>query len=178
MGIPKISSASWKTRRAASKRSWKSRPMPTYWAPWPGNIKAIDTPSTPVLQGPLDHGGGPGQPASEGHHKHVVARLDAPGAEAFVQGDGDGGRRGVAVMLDVDHHPVHGQAEPAGRGLDDAVVGLVGHIKIDVPEGEARLFHRRRRCVAHGLDGELVYFPAVHLEEVKPGGHRLVGGRQ
>ena len=62
----------------------------------------------------------------------VVADLDPALVDRLGQGDrhGRGGR--VAVLVEVDEHPVHRQVEALGDRLDDPDVGLVRDEQVDV----------------------------------------------
>src|SRR5437764_90904 len=70
-------------------------PMPTYWAPWPGKSSA-------VFMRLEAHGGrAPGEAAAEGHQRDDVAGAHPAAPHRLVQRDGHGGRRCVAVLVDV-----------------------------------------------------------------------------
>ena len=86
---------------------------------------------------PLDGGGGPGEAGAEGDHDDLVAALEALGAVGLVEGDGDGGSGGVAILVEVDEDTLVGDREAVGDGVDDAQVGLVGQDELDVVGGEA-----------------------------------------
>src|SRR5690606_30665245 len=46
---PSASSTSLKTSLASGKASASSRPMPTAWLPWPGNVNAMVISGAPLL---------------------------------------------------------------------------------------------------------------------------------
>ena len=50
---------------------------------------------------PLDDGGGPRQAGAEDYQQHEVATLDSSLLDRLVQRDGNGRRRGVAVLVQV-----------------------------------------------------------------------------
>src|SRR5258708_25594961 len=87
---------------------------------------------------PLEEGGPPRQTGTETREQHVVARLDPPIANRLLEGKRDGRARGVAVLVDVDGHPVERKPDPARGRLVDPEVGLVTNPGVDVLEGDAR----------------------------------------
>ena len=97
--------------------------------------------------GPLDGHGAAGEARPEGDDDDVVADLDAALVDGLGQGDRHGRGRRVAVLVEVDEHPVHRQVEALGDRLDDPDVGLVRDEQVDVGGLEAGLPDRlRARC--------------------------------
>src|SRR2546425_9116168 len=50
---------------------------------------------------PADGRAGPGEPRAERGEDEQIAAAEPPGPERLVEGDGNGGRRGVAVPVDI-----------------------------------------------------------------------------
>src|ERR1700680_3641558 len=73
---------------------------------------------------PLHEGGAPRQAGTEPGEQHVVATLDPALANRLLQRKRDGSARGVAVLVDVDRHPVERQPDPARGRVGDPEVRL------------------------------------------------------
>src|SRR5437773_12066857 len=99
--------------------------MPGFCTPWPGNRSAMGPasvmPTSSALR-PLQERCAPGKSRSEPGQQHVVAALDAAVADSLLQRQGDGRARRVAVLVDVDGHPLHRKPDAARGGVDDAEV--------------------------------------------------------
>src|SRR5579871_5598378 len=72
----------------------------------------------------------------------MVTRFDPPAPQRVVEREGDGGRRGVAVLVDNHRGPFLGDAESLTGGLDDPKVRLVGDAYVEVRGGQARVTQR------------------------------------
>ena len=113
---------------------------------------------------------------AEKFKRPVITFVDTPGAypgleaEARGQGDvykrqnGDGGGRGVAVPADVLIEPLHGDLHPLSHPLQDAVVGLVEHIPVDLVPVHPGLVQQGPGQLRDSLEGKLKDFLAVHVE--------------
>jgi len=64
----------------------------------------------------------------------VVAGLDPAVADGFLERQGYGRARRIAVFVDVDRDPLDRQADAPRGGVDDAEVGLVGDPEVDLVE--------------------------------------------
>src|SRR2546425_12110072 len=69
--------------------------------------------------------------AERGEHQQVAA-CQAAGGERFVERDGDRGRGGVAVFLDVDVDLVVAESQRLLYHLEDPQVRLMGHKQLHV----------------------------------------------
>src|SRR5690606_38141439 len=67
----------------------------------------------------------PGEAAAHRLEQHEVALPDATVGDGRAERQRHRGGRGVAVQVDGDDDLVPGDAELPGRGVDDALVGLV-----------------------------------------------------
>src|SRR5258708_38602949 len=129
--------------------------MPGFCTPWPGNSNAIG----PVrLINPLYPGHQtrpPGQPRAEAGQQDMVSTLDASLPDRLLQRERNRSAGGVAVLVDVDRHPVERQADPPRRGVDGPEVGLVGHPQVDVFERDTRGVADLIRLADEDVDREL-----------------------
>ena len=94
----------------------------------------------------------------------MVAGGHPPVEQGVVEGQGDRGRRGVAVAVDDHRRALLGDAQALAGGLDDPQVGLVGHEEVDVGGGQAGVGHRplgRLDHHPHRLAEDLL---AVHVQ--------------
>jgi len=92
-------------------------------------LAVLEPDSVELIDDSAKHAGHAG---AKGGGQQVAARLDAPLLEGLAQGDGHGGGRGVAVVLDVDHHLVHVGVHALGEKLDDAVLDLLQAVVISI----------------------------------------------
>src|SRR5688572_20265149 len=53
------------------------------------------------IDSPFHHRARPGEAAAEDDHQHVIAPLNPAAPVCFIEGHGDRGRRGVAVLVEV-----------------------------------------------------------------------------
>src|SRR3954451_7418845 len=110
--------------------------------------------SSPGCRGGLRNGddlGGIRQAGTERDQQRGVPAARLSLVNHPVEGQGDGGRRGVALLGDVtgDLHPV-GKLHGAGHRVDDPHVGLVGHEDVEVVDGQARPLERLLTDLGHG----------------------------
>src|SRR5260370_39503618 len=129
--------------------------MPGFCTPWPGTSNAIG----PVSFAPMSYPGHqtrpPGQPRAEAGQQDMVSTLDTSLPDRFFQRQRNRSAGGVAVLVDVDRHPVERQADAPGLRVDDAEVGLVRARKIDVLESDARGLADLVRLADEDVDREL-----------------------
>src|SRR5438046_10368089 len=93
-----------------------------------------------MTSGPLQKGRAPGEPRAETCQQNVVAGLDPAVADGFLERQGYGRARRIAVFVDVDRDPLDRQAAAPRGGVDDAEVGLVGEPEVHlVQPNDARL---------------------------------------
>src|SRR5438093_10897092 len=108
------------------------------WAIGKPNPPSSDTPATKARlpcksmvsiadRSPADGGAGPGEPRAEGGEDEEIAAAEPPGDERLVEGDGNGGRRGFAVPVDIGEDLVGTQPGHLLDHLDDAAIRLVRH---------------------------------------------------
>src|SRR5690606_17855867 len=169
-GNPRTRSASSNVSRTISYSAASSRPMPTLCEPCPGKTQtSLRTGAS--LPRPLDHPGGPGQPAAETDEHDDVPILHAPGRNRLVQRDGDGGGRRVAVPFHVAEDAILGEPQPLGSRIDDPDVGLMRDEESDVLGRDPRAPQRFQRGFGHHADGELKHLAPLHLDK---GGRRAV----
>ena len=121
--MPSASSMAAKVSRAAGNRSARSFPMPTFCAPCPGHISYGHHRMTVLPQV---------NPAPKATSSRSEPGLDPAFGDGLIERQRNGGGRGVAVAVHVDHHLLHGHAGVLGRGLDDPDVGLMGNQEIDL----------------------------------------------
>src|SRR4030067_92574 len=107
----------------------------------------------------------PGEAATECFHQHGVAALDASITHRLIEGERYRGRRGVAMPVHGHDHVVHGHVELAGRGGDNAVIGLMRHKPGDVALFEAVLLERLVHDAPEGVHRDLEHLVALHLHE-------------
>ncbi len=69
-----------------------------------------------------------------------------------MQGQGDGGGRGVAVLADAERHLLLRQPQAVRKGVDDPLVGLMGHQHPQVVHRESLAFEDRTYGLAHTVD--------------------------
>src|SRR5690606_30677739 len=182
---PRASSARAKISRASWCASARSRPIPTFCEPWPGNRNAVfpmflSPPLSAHPSGvhrPLQHRRPPGQTAAEADEHQRVPLFDPSLVNRFIQGHRDGGRGHVSETVQVDDHLLLRQSEPLDGGVDDADVGLMGHEEVDVLLLHPRLGERLLRGIAHHADGKLENLPAGHGNGVEALVHRVPARR-
>src|SRR5260370_6822535 len=112
--------------------------MPGFCTPWPGTRNAIGPVSFTPMSSPGHQTRPPGQPRAEAGQQDMVSTLDTSLPDRFFQRQRNRSAGGVAVLVDVDRHPVERQADAPRRRVDDAEVGLVRDPKVDVLESDAR----------------------------------------
>jgi len=79
----------------------------------------------------------PGKTAAKGFQQYQLTRFDPAIPHPFVEGDGNGSRRGIAVLVEGQHHLVEAHAELLGSGADDAEVGLMRHQPVQLARLDA-----------------------------------------
>ena len=100
---------------------------------------------------PLQVVGSVNEAGTEGSHDDVVALAKL--GFVFPECEGDGGSRGVAEVLNVDHHLLHRHFQSLGYGFDDAHVGLMGDYPVDVVLVQSVALSYECAVVAHVGDG-------------------------
>ena len=118
------------------------------------------------IGGPFDRDGTAGEAGAERDDDDPVADLHAALVDGFGERDRHGGRGRVAVLVEVHEHPVHGQAQALGNGLDDPDVRLVRDEQVDVGRLQAGAVDRRERCRGKGARGEAIGLLALHAHKV------------
>src|SRR3989449_995969 len=115
---------------------------------------------------PADGRAGPGDPRAERGEDEQIAAAEPPGPERLVEGDGNGGRRGIAVPVDIGEDLVGPQPGHLLDHFDDAAIRLVRHQQFYV----ARREPVGLQCELHGLGhehrGELEHLAPVHHRPV------------
>src|SRR6266851_2318860 len=132
--------------------------MPGFCTPWPGNSNAIG----PVSFTPTSH---PGQPRAEAGQQDMVSILDASLPDRFLQRQRNRSAGGVAVLVDVDRHPVERETDAPRGGVDDPEVGLVRDPQVDVLECDARGIADLIGLADEDVDRELEDVGADHVDE-------------
>src|SRR5439155_27057336 len=94
----------------------------------------------------------------------MVAALDAAFANGFFEGERDGRARGVPVLVDVDGHAPHRQADAPRGGVDDPEVGLVRHPQVDIVQRDTRGLADLGRLPDEDVDRELEHVWADHVD--------------
>src|SRR5580704_5703181 len=112
--------------------------MPGFCTPWPGNSNAIGPVSFTPMSYPGHQTRPPGQPRAEAGQQDMVSALDTSFSNCFLERQRNRSAGRVAVLVDVDRHPVEREAYAPRRGVDDAEVGLVRHPQVDVFECDTR----------------------------------------
>src|SRR5262245_22028973 len=115
--VSRVAFASSKMALARGEVSEKARPMPAAWHPRPGKRNAIIAESRG--RSPSVEGRAPGDAAPEGREEDEITRFESPGRRRLLQGHVDRGRPRVAVAIEIDEDPLHGQGQPLGGRLDD-----------------------------------------------------------
>src|SRR5262249_30279921 len=95
---------------------------------------------------PAQHRGPPRQPSSESAQHYQLAWLDPPFGHRFIESQGHGTGRGVAIAFEVVEDPGTWDVQHINRRIDDADVGLVRDVHIDVAWTETAV-------AQHILDG-------------------------
>ena len=83
----------------------------------------------------------------------------------FGNGQGNGGRRGVAVLVHIDEHALARDAQAAAHGFYNAQVGLVGHQQVHIRSREAVFGQHVFADLHHAAHGMLVRFTPLHADE-------------
>src|SRR5262249_40511457 len=93
-----------------------------------------------------------------------------------IQGNGDGGGGSVAVFVHV-HEDLFGlDPQPFADGVNDAAIGLVRDDAFDLGDVDLAAAHGFSAGGAHGVDGTLEGFFAVHAKKMEPALDRVHGG--
>src|SRR5215510_10894184 len=87
--------------------------------------RTSDEPGLTPRELELHHRGAPGKARTEGIQAHDVVLANPALAFGFVESYRDRCSRSVAVLIDVDHNLVHGNAETVGQRNDNPSIGLV-----------------------------------------------------
>lgn len=124
---------------------------------------------------PLDVDCTPGEACAEGREDEVVTLLEL--LLEFPDAEGDRSRAGVASVLDVDHHAIHGYLHLTRYSVDDAEVSLVGDYPSDVVIAEPVALHDGAAAGGHALDSLLEDGSTLLVDVVLTAINRLVGGR-
>src|SRR5438128_6460526 len=85
---------------------------------------------------PADGRAGPGEPRAERGEDEQIAAAEPPGPERLVEGDGNGGRRGIAVPVDIGEDLVGPQPGHLLDHFDDAAIRLVRTSRFSLPRLE------------------------------------------
>src|SRR5260370_32423621 len=112
--------------------------MPGFCTPWPGNSNAIGPVSFTPMSYPGHQTRPPGQPRAEAGQQDMVSTLDTSLPDRFFQRQRNRSAGGVAVLVDVDRHPVEREPDAPCGGVDDAKGGLVANPKVDDLERHGR----------------------------------------
>src|ERR1051326_1213626 len=138
-GKPRSESARSKNSRASWLASERSLPIPTYWEPWPGKIVAVignRSGLVRIIERPFHQDRSPGVPRPEtGKHQRVAA-FQFPAIPPLRKTERNRGCRGVAVLVDVDHHFGGVESHALAACIHNAQVRLVRNEVIDVVAGE------------------------------------------
>src|SRR5438445_6378789 len=113
---------------------------------------------------PFQNRARPSEPAAEHDHQNVIAALDPAAAIRFVECDGYGRSRGIAVAIQIHKHFVARYAETFCDSLEDAQICLVRNDTGDVFNGKASLVEGLFGCVQHRDDRLFVHFLAGHVD--------------
>jgi hypothetical protein len=107
-------------------------------------------------------------PAPNTMSKMRSPRLNPTGLHGLVEGNGDGGRGGVAVLVEIDEESARAsRAEAVTDGFNDALVGLVRDDALDLGDVEFALAKAFLRGGVHRIDGVLESLAAFHAEEME-----------
>src|SRR5262249_39331394 len=112
---------------------------------------------------PAEDGRAPGQAGAEAAEHQQGARLDAPLAPGLVDAQRDGGRRSVAVALDVVVHLVPRDVQHVDRRVDDADVRLVRDVQVDVAGPQTAGVQYVLNGIAQDVHGPAKDRAAVHV---------------
>ena len=96
----------------------------------------------------------PGKACAKASHDHLHARLQQAIFRHLRVGDGNAGRGGVAVTVNVDINLAPVNPCLFSHIVDDADVGLVRDDPVNVGDGEAEMCIRDRKYTSRG------YFPS------------------
>src|SRR5712691_11111099 len=107
----------------------------------------------------------PGQPRAEAGQQDMVSTLHPPLPDRFLQRQRNRSAGGVAVLVDVDRHPVEREPDAPRSGVDDAEVGLVRDPQVDVLECDARGIADLIGLADEDVDRELEDVGADHVDE-------------
>src|SRR5450631_495861 len=154
---PRIAFAS---RNVFSTRGMSEKPciMPTDWEPWPGKTIASDMGSIPQ-----EHGA-PREAAPDALQQDEVPLAHAAVADRDVEREGNRRRRRVGVPIDRDDALGFGNAELLRHVRDDAHVGLVGNVDVEVLDRHSVGGESLPRVLLENADRELEDGAAIHLE--------------
>src|SRR5438445_8068016 len=98
---------------------------------------------------PFQNRARPSEPAAEHDHQDVIAALDPAAAIRFVECDGYGRSRGIAVAIQIHKHFVARYAEPVCDSLDAAQICLARNDTGDDFNGIASLVEGVFGCLQH-----------------------------
>src|SRR5207249_3488183 len=127
---------------------------------------------------PAHDGRSPGQAGAETAQDDQVVGLKAAFLAGLVQGQGDGAGRGVAVLVEVVEDPAAGNVQDVNGGVDDANVGLVGNVQVDLVGAQAAVVQDILNGVAQDGDGPPEDGPAIHVHVVQAFLQKFRGGGQ
>src|SRR5438477_3937197 len=111
---------------------------------------------------PAHDGRAPGEAGAEAGHDDELARLEAPFLDRFIQGQGHRAGRRVAVTLQVVEHSAARNVQYVDTRVDDADVGLMRDVKMNVHGLQAAVLEDVLDGVAEDFDGPAEDGPAVH----------------
>src|SRR5205809_369681 len=115
---------------------------------------------------PADGRAGPGEPRAERGEDEQIAAAEPPGPERLVEGNGNGGRRGIAVPVDIGEDLVGPQSGHLLDHFDDAAIRLVRHQQFHVARREPVGLQRELHGLGHEHRGELEHLAPVHHRPV------------
>src|SRR3954453_14428969 len=168
---PSASLAVSKVSRTAGSDS-KGAIIATDCDPCPGNANA----NVIMSSAPFHQGCAPGKAAAHCLDHDMLTGLDAAIPHGFVQRQRNGCRRSVGVSIHGHDDVIHGQAELAGGGFDDAQVGLMRYQPVDrrllelvlgeqLFDGFLQYTHRESeyRVALHGHEGRAAHSSSADL---------------
>src|SRR6478672_8610684 len=106
----------------------------------------------------------PSKAAAHGFHQHEIAFLDAMLLKRLIERQRNRGSRGVAVPVERDHDLLGRYGKLLCDTVQDALVGLMRHVEIDLVGGVAVLNQGLLDHAGDFLDGVAKYLAAVHAE--------------
>ena len=98
--------------------------------------------------------------------------------ESLIKREGDGGRRGVTVLLQIVKDFGPGDVQHINGRIDDANVGLVGNVEVHIVGFEAGKVQHIGNRVAKDSHGPSENGPAIHVHIVHSLGKEFRGGGQ